>query len=162
MNKKTQKATRKSSVISLIVGFGLIFLGIYGVFVSLTGGMEYINSPDIRTINAEVISVKHTYEKDDDGDITREKWTATLSYTIDGKEYTTKRTYSTKTYSGETVQIEVYKTSKGEYKVSSTNPFGVVLSISALIFGSTTLSTRRKNLSGKRSCSKEKSDDKLS
>ena len=144
-SKKQISEERKNKIIFLILEIVLVLAGLYGIFVSLTGGMEYVNSPDKRIINAEVISVKHTYEKDDDGDITSEKWAATLRYTVDGKEYTTKKTYSTETYSGETVQIEVYKTSKGEYKVSGTSTFGFVISASVLLYGTIGLITENKN-----------------
>jgi len=145
MKSKKQKSKRGNKIFFLVLDIVLVLAGLYGIFVSLTGGMEYVNSPDKRIINAEVISVKHTYEKDDDGDITSEKWAATLRYTVDGKEYTTKKTYSTETYSGETVQIEVYKTSKGEYKVSGTSTFGFVISASVLLFGAIGLTTENKN-----------------
>ena len=145
MKSKKQKSKRENKIFFLVLDIVLVLAGLYGIFVSLTGGMEYVNSPDKRIINAEVISVKHTYEKDDDGDITSEKWAATLRYTVDGKEYTTKKTYSTETYSGETVQIEVYKTSKGEYKVSGTSTFGFVISASVLLFGAIGLTTENKN-----------------
>ena len=145
MKSKKQKSKKKNILFFLALDIALVLAGLYGIFVSLTGGMEYVNSPDKRIINAEVISVKHTYEKDDDGDITSEKWAATLRYTVDGKEYTTKKTYSTETYSGETVQIEVYKTSKGEYKVSGTSTFGFVISASVLLFGAIGLTTENKN-----------------
>ena len=145
MKSKKQKSKRENKIFFLVLDIVLVLAGLYGIFVSLTGGMEYVNSPDKRIINAEVISVKHTYEKDDDGDITSEKWAATLRYTVDGKEYTTKKTYSTETYSGETVRIEVYKTSKGEYKVSGTSTFGFVISASVLLFGAIGLTTENKN-----------------
>ena len=145
MKSKKQKSKRGNKIFFLVLDIVLVLAGLYGIFVSLTGGMEYVNSPDKRIVNAEVISVKHTYERDDDGDITREKWAATLRYTVDGKEYTTKGTYSTETYSGETVQIEVYKTSKGEYKVSGTSTFGFVISASVLLFGAIGLTTENKN-----------------
>ena len=145
MKSKKQKSKRENKIFFLVLDIVLVLAGLYGIFVSLTGGMEYVNSPDKRIINAEVISVKHTYEKDDDGDITSEKWVATLRYTVDGKEYTTKKTYSTETYSGETVQIEVYKTSKGEYKVSGTSTFGFVISASVLLFGAIGLITENKD-----------------
>lgn len=144
-SKKQISEERKNKIIFLILEIVLVLAGLYGIFVSSTGGMEYVNSPDKRIVNAEVIRVKHTYERDDDGDSTREKWAATLRYTVDGKEYTTKGTYSTETYSGETVRIEVYKTSKGEYKVSGTNEFGFVISASVLLFGAIGLITENKN-----------------
>ncbi len=145
MKSKEQKSKRKNTILFLVVDIALVLAGLYGIFVSLTGGMEYINSPDKRMVNAEVISVKHTFERDDDGDLTGEKWTATLRYTVDGKEYTTKGTYSTETYSGETVQIEVYKTLKGEYKVSGTSTLGFVISASVLLFGTVGLIAENKN-----------------
>lgn len=133
--KTTQNENRKKAVKSRLFCIALILIGLYGLFASLTGGMQYINSSDKRVVSADVISVNHTYEKDDDGDITREKWRATLSYTVDGKEYTARATYSTETYSGETVQLEVYKTLNGKYKVAAPNTLGCILSASVVFFG---------------------------
>ncbi len=147
MKAEAKKFKNKKLKKILFVAFDIIVIlvGLYGLFVSLTGGMEYINSPDKRTVNADVISVDHRYEKDDDGDIAREKWTAKLSYTVDGKTYTAKKTFSSKTYSGETVRIEVYKTSKGEYKASGSNGVGVVIFSSVLLIGTVGLITEGKN-----------------
>ena len=91
MKSKEQKSKRKNTILFLVFDIAPVLAGLYGIFVSLTGGMEYVNSPDKRIVNAEVISVKHTYERDDDGDLTGEKWTATLRYTVDGKEYKTQK-----------------------------------------------------------------------
>ena len=145
MKSKKQKAKRKNKIFFLVLSIVLVLAGLYGIFVSLTGGMEYVNSPDKRTVNADVVRVKHTYEKDDDGDITNEKWTATLRYTVEGQEYTTKKTYSTETYSGETVRIEVYKGKAGEYKASGSSTFGFIISASVLLFGISGLNIERKN-----------------
>lgn len=143
MKSKNQKSKRKNKIFFLVLDIVLVLAGLYGIFVSMTGGMEYVNSPDKRIVNAEVTRVKHTYEKDDDGDITGEKWAATLRYTVDGKEYTVKRTFSTETYRGETVRIEVYKTSTGEYKASGTSTFGFIISASVLLFGVVGLMTEK-------------------
>ena len=145
MKSKKQKSKKKNILYFLALDIALVLAGLYGIFVSLTGGMEYVNSPDKRIVDAEVVSVKHTYKRDDDGDITREEWAATLRYTVDGKEYTTKKTYSTETYSGETVRIEVYKTSTGEYKASGTSTFGFIISASVLLFGTMGLITENKD-----------------
>ena len=145
MKSKEQKSKIKNKILFLVFSIALVLVGFYGIFVSLTGGMEYVNSPDKRIVNAEVIRVKHTFEKDDDGNLTGEKWAATLRYIVDGKEYTTKKTFSTKTYSGETVQIEVYKTSTGKYKASGTSMPGFVISASVLLFGIEGLITENKD-----------------
>ncbi len=139
MKNKKQKAERKNTILFLVIDIVAVLAGLYGVFVSLTGGMGYINSPDKRFVDAEVVNVRHTYEKDDDGSITGEKWKATLRYTVGGETYTTKRTYSVETYRGETVSIEVYKTPSGKYKESKPNTLAVILSVSILIIGVTGL-----------------------
>ncbi len=145
MKDKKQKTKSKNTVLFLIFDIVMVLAGLYGLFVSLTGGMGYINSPDKRTVNAEVVRVEYTFRRDDDGDVTGEKWKATLQYTVDGKSYTAKKVFSTKTYNGETVSIEVYKTSKGEYKVSSPSMLGFVLSASVLLFGTMGLITENKD-----------------
>ena len=145
MKSKEQKSKRKNTILFLVFDIALILAGLYGIFVSLTGGMEYVNSPDKRIVNAEVVRVEYTFRRDDDGDVTGEKWKATLQYTVDGKSYTAKKVFSTKTYNGETVSIEVYKTSKGEYKVSSPSTLGFVLSAAVLLFGTMGLITENKS-----------------
>ena len=144
MKNKKQKTKRKNTVLFLIIEIVAVLAGLYGVFVGLTGGMGYINSPDKRYVDAEVVNVRHTYEKDDGGSITSEKWNTTLRYTIGGETYTTKRTYSVETYSGETVLIEVYKTPSGEYKESKPNTLALILSVSILIIGVTGLIAENK------------------
>lgn len=145
MKQKTaQNENRKKAVKSRLFCIALILIGLYGLFASLTGGMQYINSSDKRVVSADVIRVNHIYEKDDDGDITQEKWKATLRYTVDGKEYTAKATYSTETYRGETVQLEVYKTLNGKYKVAAPNTLGCILSASVVLFGSVNMFAENK------------------
>lgn len=157
MKSKKQKTKSKKGniILFVVIDIVLVLVGVYGIFVSSTGGMEYINSPDKRIVNAKVVSVKHTYDKDDDGDITGEKWIATLRYTVDDKEYKTKVQYSTETYRGETVRIEVYKTSKGEFKVSGTSTIGFIISASVLLFGTVGLITENKERKNKAIAAKQ-------
>ncbi len=143
-NKKTN-SERKNTVFFIILGIALVLGGLYGLFVSLTGGAEYINSQDKRTVIATVTGVKHTFDRDDDGNVSGEKWKATLRYTVDGNEYTAKKTFSTETYNGETVQLEVYKVSTGEYKVSEPNVLGFIISAAVLLFGTVILVEENKD-----------------
>ncbi len=144
MKTETKKSKKLNKALSVTFNIIVILVGLYGIFASLTGGMKYIKSPDKRTVNANVISVDYRYEKDDDGGITGEKWTAKLRYTVDGKTYTAKKTFSSEIYSGETVRIGVYKTSKGEYKVSNPSGVGFIVFTSVLLIGIVGLITENK------------------
>ncbi len=150
MKKAPQTKKGKTLTFSIVFAAVFILLGLYGLFTTLTGGRAYRKSSDVRVVDAVVTRVEHSYRKDDDGDITDEKWKATLSFTVDGKTYTGKKTFGTKTYSGETVSVEVYRTAKGDYKLSSTNTFGFILSVASLVFGGAAVADISKTLSGGR------------
>ncbi len=136
-------SNKKTAALFLIFDIVAVICGLYGAFASLTGGMGYINSPDIRTVEADVVSVSIRYEKDDNG-YDKGEWTAKLRYTVDGKEYTGKVTFSTAVYRGETVDIEVYKAPNGKYKISKISTLGVIISVSVLIIGIMGLITENK------------------
>lgn len=148
--KSSEKdSKKKNTILFLIFDIVAVICGLYGAFVSLTGGMGYINSPDIRTVEADVVSVDIRYEKDDNG-YDKGEWIAYLSYTVDGREYTAKKKFLTKVYSGETVDIEVYKAPNGEYKMSDPNVLGVIVSVAVLIIGITGLISENKERNKKK------------
>ena len=118
------------SVLFLLMGICLIAAGIIGIITSRTASKEYKNSTDIRKISAVIVDFSTHNTKDDSGDVKYKTYKFKVSYVIDGKtykgeyeervwssSYERKYTYD-KLRKGDTIDVEVYKTSKGDYKLS--------------------------------------------
>ena len=130
----TEKPKKKKkdiySVLLLLAGIGLIVAGIIGIISSRTDSREYKNSTDIRKISAVIDDFSTQDDKDDSGDVKYTTYKFKVSYVIDGKTYKGKceeRVWSSsyerkytydKLRKGDTIDVEVYKTSKGDYKLS--------------------------------------------
>lgn len=130
----TEKPKKKKkdiySVLLLLAGIALIAAGIIGIISSRTASKEYKNSTDIQKISAVIDDFSTHNTKDDSGDVKYTTYKFKVSYVIDGKTYKGKyeervwwNSYEKKyTYDklrkGDTVDVEVYKTSKGDYKLS--------------------------------------------
>ena len=130
----TEKPKKKKkdiySVLLLLAGIGLIAAGIIGIISSRTDSREYKNSTDIRKIPAVIDDFSTHDSKDDSGDVKYTTYKFKVSYVIDGKTYKGKceeRVWSSdyskkyaydKLRKGDTIDVEIYKTSKGEYKIS--------------------------------------------
>ena len=115
------------SILFLFMGIGLIAAGIIGIISSRTDSREYK-----RKISAVIVDFSTHDDKDDSGDVRYTTYKFKVSYVIDGKtykgkyeervwsrssSYTKKYTYD-KLRKGDTIDVEVYKTSKGDYKLS--------------------------------------------
>ena len=122
----------KMTIFIMVVGIGLIVAGIIGIITSRAESREYKNSTDIRKISAVIVDFSTQDDKDDSGDVRYTTYKFKVSYVIDGKtykgkyeervwssssSYTKKYTYD-KLRKGDTIDVEVYKTSKGDYKLS--------------------------------------------
>ena len=120
------------SILALLVGVALIAAGIIGIISSRTDSREYKSSTDIRKISAVIDDFSTHDSKDDSGDVKYTTYKFKVSYVIDGKtykgkyeervwsrssSYARKYTYD-KLRKGDTIDVEVYKTSKGDYKLS--------------------------------------------
>ena len=77
---------------------------------------EYKNSTDVRTIDALVYNCTQTNEKDDNGN-RKEEYKVSFTYEIDGTTYDDFKIYYKEMRRGDTVQITVYRDSKGRYKL---------------------------------------------
>ena len=130
----TEKPKKKKkdiySVLLLLAGIGLIVAGIIGIISSRTDSREYKNSTDIQKISAVIDDFSTQDDKDDSGDVKYTTYKFKVSYVIDGKtykgkyeervwssSYARKYTYD-KLRKGDTINVEVYKTSKGNYKLA--------------------------------------------
>ena len=125
-----RKKDIKMTIFIMVVGIGLIVAGIIGIITSRTDSREYKSSTDIRKISAVIDDFSTQDDKDDSGDVKYTTYKFKVSYVIDGKtykgeyeervwssSYERKYTYD-KLRKGDTIDVEVYKTSKGDYKLS--------------------------------------------
>ena len=130
MSKLKGKKGIKMTIFIMVVGVSLIVVGIYGVVSSRIDSREYKSSTDIRKISAVIVDFSTQDDKDDSGDVKYTTYKFKVSYVIDGKTYKGKceeRVWSSdyskkyaydKLRKGDTIDVEIYKTSKGEYKIS--------------------------------------------
>ena len=150
----TEKPKKKKkdiySVLLLLAGIGLIAAGIIGIISSRTDSREYKNSTDIQKISAVIDDYSTHNTKDDSGDVKYTTYKFKVSYVIDGKtykgkyeervwssssSYARKYTYD-KLRKGDTIDVEVYKTSKGNYKLAPEgNPVDFLLYCAAIPVG---------------------------
>ena len=127
---RESRENMRYSVLFLLLGLGLIAAGIIGIITSRADSREYKNSTDIRKIPAVIIDFSTSNSKDDSGDVKYTTYKFKVSYVIDGKtykgkyeervwssSYARKYTYD-KLRKGDTIDVEVYKTSKGDYKLA--------------------------------------------
>ena len=120
----------KMTIFIMVVGIGLMVAGVFGIVTSRIDSREYKSSTDIRKISAVIVDFSTQDDKDDSGDVRYTTYKFKVSYVIDGKTYKGKyeeRVWSSsyerkytydKLRKGDTIDIEVYKTSKGDYKLA--------------------------------------------
>ncbi len=148
MNKLKGKKDFKMTIFIIVVGVSLIVVGIYGVVSSRIESRDYKNSTDIQKIPSVIIDFSTSNSKDDSGDVKYTTYKFKVSYVIDGKTYKGKceeRVWSSdyskkyaydKLRKGDTVDVEIYKTSKGDYKISPEgNPVDFLLYCAAIPVG---------------------------
>ena len=126
----SKKKDIKMTISILVAGIGLIVAGIIGIITSRTDSREYKSSTDIRKISAAIDDFSTHDTKDDSGNDKYTTYKFKVSYVIDGKTY--KGEYEERVWSssyerkyaydklrkGDTIDVEVYKTSKGDYKLT--------------------------------------------
>ena len=126
----SKKKDIKMTIFIMVAGIGLIVAGIIGIITSRTDSREYKSSTDIRKISAAIDDFSTHDTKDDSGNVKYTTYKFKVSYVIDGKtykgeyeervwssSYAKKYTYD-KLRKGDTINVEVYKTSKGDYKLT--------------------------------------------
>lgn len=150
MSKLKEKKDIKMTIFIIVVGVSLIVAGIYGVVSSRIESRDYKNATDIRKLSAVIDDFSISDTKDDLGDVKYTTYKFKVSYVVDGKtykgkyeervwssssSYTKKYTYD-KLRKGDTIDVEVYKTSKGDYKLAPEgNPVGFLLYCAAIPVG---------------------------
>ena len=124
------------SYLALLLCFALFVAGVYGVVSSRIASHEYKNSDDVRDVSAVVKDYKSIPIKDSDGDTTDWKYEAKLSFDVEGKTYTGKDIFYRDISKGDKVTVEVYRTKKGEYKLTPEgNPVDFLLYCAAIVIG---------------------------
>lgn len=113
--KKSKLKNKAYEIAALLLSVALFAGGIYGVASSRISGREYKKSTDIRKVTAVV-----TYAKDigDDDDYEDCRYWTKLSFSVDGSEYKGTKTFYRTVHEGDNVTVEVYRTSKGRYKLA--------------------------------------------
>ena len=143
-----RKENIKMTIFIMVAGIGLIIAGVIGIVTSRIDSREYKNSTDIRKIPAVIVDFSTKDDKDNSGDVRYTTYEFKVSYVIDGKTYKGKyeeRVWSSsyerkytydKLRKGDTIDVEVYKTSKGDYKLSPEgNPVDFLLYCAAIPVG---------------------------
>ena len=138
----------KMTIFIMVAGIGLIVAGVIGIVTSRIDSREYKNSTDIQKISAVIVDFSTNDSKDDSGDVKYTTYKFKVLYVIDGKtykgkyeervwssSYARKYTYD-KLRKGDTIDVEVYKTSKGNYKLAPEgNPVDFLLYCAAIPVG---------------------------
>ena len=114
--KRRREEAVKTALIPLILGLALVVLGAVGLWQNKAEYRAYSRSTDVRTVKAMVERVEVRERKDID-DTLETVWDADVSFEVNGKTYTGTVTRERKTERGDTVKVEVYRTSSGEYKI---------------------------------------------
>lgn len=148
MSKIAEKKDIKMTIFIMVAGIGLIIAGVIGIVTSRIESRDYKNSTDIQRISAVIVDFSTKDDKDDSGDVRYTTYKFKVSYVIDGKTYKGKyeeRVWSSsyekkytydKLRKGDTINVEVYKTSKGDYKLSPEgNPVDFLLYCAAIPVG---------------------------
>ena len=148
MSKIAEKKDIKMTIFIMVAGIGLIVAGVIGIVTSRIESRDYKNSTDIQKISAVIVDFSTKDDKDDSGDVRYTTYKFKVSYVIDGKTYKGKyeeRAWSsnpTKMYTydkirkGDKILVEVYKNSKGEYKLAPEgNPVDFLLYCAAIPVG---------------------------
>ena len=148
MSKLKEKKDIKMTIFIIVVGVSLMVAGIYGVVSSRIESRDYKNSTDIRNISAVIDDFSTSDTKDDLGDVKYTTYKFKVSYVVDGKTYKGKyeeRVWSNnptkmhtfhKIKKGDKIPVEVYKNSKGQYKLTPEgNPVDFLLYCAAIPVG---------------------------
>ena len=148
MSKLKEKKDIKMTIFIIVCGVSLVVAGIYGIVSSRIESRDYKNSTDIRKLSAVIDDFSTNDTKDDLGDVKYTTYKFKVSYVVDGKTYKGKyeeRVWSNnptkmhtfhKIKKGDKIPVEVYKNSKGQYKLTPEgNPVDFLLYCAAIPVG---------------------------
>lgn len=140
---QNDKKENLNCLIGVFFGIGLVIAGVLIIVFSRIDAIEYKNSSDIRTVSAVVEWFDYRTEKEKDGTSTILDFDVKLAFDVDGKKYITKGTivsgnsaFKQMVNNENPIDIEVYRNSKGEYKIPpDNNPVDFLLSCIAISVG---------------------------
>ena len=148
MSKLKEKKDIKMTIFIIVCGVSLVVAGIYGIVSSRVESRDYKNTTDIRKLSAVIDDFSTSDTKDDLGDVKYTTYKFKVSYVVDGKTYKGKyeeRVWSNnptkmhtfhKIKKGDKIPVEVYKNSKGQYKLTPEgNPVDFLLYCAAIPVG---------------------------
>lgn len=148
MSKLKEKKDIKMTIFIIVCGVSLVVAGVIGIVTSRIESRDYKNSTDIQKISAVIVDFSTKDDKDDSGDVRYTTYKFKVSYVIDGKTYKGKyeeRVWSNnptkmhtfhKIKKGDKIPVEVYKNSKGQYKLTPEgNPVDFLLYCAAIPVG---------------------------
>ena len=124
--KNGKKKDIKIILLGILVGLVVCGAGIYGMVSSRIASHEYKNSTDIREVSAVVGYCREVVNKDKDEDgYHRERklreYRVKVTFEIDGETYQDRDTVycwnDEEINTGDEIDVEVYRTSKGKYKI---------------------------------------------
>ena len=117
--KKEKRKNALYSIIALLLGIAMCVAGVYGIVSRGIASKEYKNTTDKRDVVAIVESCKEVDISDKDDYKRTFEYRVKYHCEIDGKTYRGRKTYNHRVSPGEEIEVEVYKTSKGNYKLKS-------------------------------------------
>lgn len=143
--KNGKKKDIKIILLGILVGLVVCGAGIYGVVSSRIASHEYKNSTDIREVSAVVGYCREVVNKDKDEDgYHRERelreYRVKVTFEIDGETYQDRDTVYCRNdeeiNTGDEINVEVYRTSKGKYKIApDRDPLEFLFCCVAIILG---------------------------
>ena len=143
--KNGKKKDIKIILLGILVGLVVCGAGIYGVVSSRIASHEYKNSTDIREVSAVVGYCREVVNKDKDEDgYHRERelreYRVKVTFEIDGETYQDRDTVycwnDEEINTGDEIDVEVYRTSKGKYKIApDRDPLEFLFCCVAIILG---------------------------
>ena len=117
----SKKGDIKISLLGLLIGISLIVAGVYGIVSNKIENQEYKNSTDIRIVNAVVEECRRKDEKNDADILIRSEYNTKVSFVFAQNELKNSLPFQDKIRRGDEVSVEVYRTSKGSYKIKPDN-----------------------------------------
>lgn len=172
MSKKTEHKDIKTTILILVIGLGLLIAGISGVVINRIGNKEYKASTDVRKISAVIVDYSARDSLDDHNNVEYTTYKFNVTYSVDGKRqkgkveervwarsFEKKYAYD-KLRKGDTITVEVYKTSKGDYKlVPDGNGIDFLLYCAAIPIGLILAVITIKEVAGNDRKKKKKNED---
>ena len=114
--KEERKKTLIGAAITMTFAGIMLALGLIGFFMNRAKFNDYTNSTDVRKVEGTVTGVE-VKSRDDEYGRKYYYYMTKVFYTVDNVDYEDKTEFDTQYKIGDTVEVTVYKTSVGEYRI---------------------------------------------